>query len=226
MSEANEAKPVERQQQESKPKPEKPRRGIELLIPLEQYLMAGVHIGTHLCTRFMEPFVYRVRNDGLYILDIRKIDERIRIAAKFLSRYEASKIAVVSVRQYGHKPVRKFCSYVGCKPFVGRFMPGAFTNPSLKWYFEPDVVLITDPRADSQAIREAAAVGIPVVALTDTDNRTEFIDLIIPANNKGRKSLALIYWLLARQILRERGAIGPTDDLPEPPSEFEMRIER
>ncbi len=216
---------------ESTPQPrperkEEAKKGIELLIPLEQYLAAGTHIGTHICTKFMEKFVYRVRNDGLYILDIRKIDERIKIAAKFLSRFEPAKIAAVSVRPYGQKPVTKFCQYVGCRPFIGRFMPGTFTNPSLKWYFEPDVVVITDPRADSQALRESAEIGIPIVALTDTDNRTEFIDLIIPANNKGRKSLALIYWLLARQVLRERGAIPPDGDLPEPPTEFEARLER
>ncbi len=202
------------------------KKGIELLIPLDQYLAAGTHIGSLICTKFMEKFVYRVRNDGLYILDIRKIDERIKIVAKFLARFEPSKIAVVSVRPYGQKPAQKFCQYVGCRAFVGRFLPGTFTNPSLKWYFEPDVVVITDPRADSQALREAAEIGIPIVALTDTDNRTEYIDLIIPANNKGRKSLALLYWLLARQVLRERGALPADADLPEPPSEFETRIER
>lgn len=201
-------------------------RDIELLIPLEQYLAAGMHIGTHMCTKFMEKFVYRVRNDGLYILDIRKIDERIRIAAKFLARYDPSKIAVVSVRQYGQKPAQKFCKYIGCRAFTGRFLPGTFTNPSLKQYFEPDIVLITDPRADSQALKEAAEIGIPVIALTDTDNRTEFIDLIVPANNKGRKSLALIYWLLTRQVLRERGLLPTDTDLPEPPSEFEAKIQR
>ena len=201
-------------------------RDIELLIPLEQYLAAGMHIGTHMCTKFMEKFVYRVRNDGLYILDIRKIDERIRVAAKFLARYDPSKIAVVSVRQYGQKPAQKFCKYVGCRAFTGRFLPGTFTNPSLKQYFEPEIVLITDPRADSQALKEAAEIGIPVIALTDTDNRTEYVDLIVPANNKGRKSLALIYWLLARQVLRERGLLSPDGDLPEPPSEFETKIQR
>ncbi len=197
---------------------------VELLVPLEQYLAAGVHIGTHICTAFMRPFVYRVRNDGLYILDIKKTDERIKIAAKFLARYEPSKIAVVSVRLYGQKPVMKFCQYVGCKPFVGRFLPGTFTNPSLKNYFEPDIVLITDPRADSQALHEASRIGVPIVALADTDNKTEYIDLIIPVNNKGRKSLALTYWLLAREILRIRGAIPADADLPEPPQEFEVRL--
>ncbi len=200
------------------------KEAVELLIPLEKYLAAGIHIGTHICTAFMKPFVYRVRNDGLYILDVRKIDERIRIAAKFLSRYESNKIATISARLYGQKPVKKFCEYVKCQPFIGRFLPGTFTNPSLKWYFEPDIVLITDPRADSQALREAAEIGVPIVALADTDNKTEHIDLIIPANNKGRKSLALIYWLLARQVLREKGILSHDADLPEPPTEFEVKL--
>ncbi len=196
---------------------------IELLIPLEQYLAAGVHIGTHICNKYMERFVYRVRPDGLYVLDVRKVDERIRIAARFISRYDPEKILAVSVRQYGGRPVEKFCSLVRCKPVTGRFIPGTLTNPRLQYYVEPDLLIITDPRADAQAISEAAEMGIPVVALADTDNKIEFIDLIIPANNKGRKSLALIYWLLARQVLRERGELAPDAELPVPVEEFEAK---
>jgi len=199
---------------------------VELLIPLDRYLVAGVHIGTHICTKYMEEFVYRVRPDGLYILDVSKIDERLRIAAKFIARFEPSKIVAVSARQYGQKPVQQFCKYTGCKPIIGRFIPGTFTNPRLEWYLEPDVVIITDPRADSQAVIEAAEMGIPTVAFADTDNRTEYLDLIIPANNKGRKSLALLYWLLARQVLRERGELKPTEDLPVPVEEFEAKVRR
>ncbi|MEM4717275.1 MAG: 30S ribosomal protein S2 [Desulfurococcaceae archaeon] len=197
---------------------------IELLVPIDKYLSAGVHIGTHICTKFAEPFVYRVRSDGVYILDVRKIDERLRTAGKFLSAYDPAKIAVVSVRLYGRKPIEKMCQYLQCKPLVGRFLPGTFTNPSLKWYFEPEVVLLTDPRADSQALKEAAEIGIPVVAFVDTDNKTEFVDLAIPGNNKGRKSLALLYWILTRQVLREKGLIPITADLPESPTEFETPI--
>jgi len=196
----------------------------ELLVPLEQYLSTGVHIGTHICTEFMKPFVYKVRSDGLYILDVKKIDERLRIASRFLARFEPSKIAAVSVRLYGHRPVLKFCQYVGCKAYVGRFLPGTFTNPSLENYFEPDVVILTDPRVDNQALKEASWIGVPVVALADTDNKTEFVDLVIPINNKGRKSLALAYWILAREILRLRGVIPPDAELPEPPQEFELKL--
>ena len=199
---------------------------IELLVPLELYLSAGIHIGTHICTSFMRKFVYRVRPDGLYILDIRKVDERIRIAAKFLAQFLPEKVVAVSVRQYGWKPVQKFCYYTGCKFITGRMLPGTFTNPMLDTYVEPEVVLVTDPRADNQAIDEAARMGIPVVALADTDNRVENVDLIIPCNNKGRRSLALIYWILARQVLRERGQIAPNQDLPEPPEAFEMKLQR
>jgi len=185
----------------------------EFLVPLEIYRKAGVFLGTHICTKYMEQFVYKVRPDGLYILDIRKIDERLRIASKFLSNYDPEKIAVVAVRQYGQKPVKMMCERVGCNSITGRVTPGIFTNPKLEWYMEPDVVLVTDPRAEAQAIKEAFKVGIPIVALTDTDNRIENIDLIIPVNNKGRKSLALVYWILTREILRNRGIIGPDQDL-------------
>jgi len=200
---------------------ERPPVTIELLVPVDKYLSAGVHIGTHICTKYMEPFVYKVRADGVYILDVRKIDERLRIAGRFLASYDPSRIAVVSARLYGKKPVLKMCQYLQCRPYVDRFLPGTFTNPALSVYFEPAVVLVTDPRADTQAVKEASETGIPVVAFADTDNRTENVDLVIPANNKGRKSLALLYWILTRQILRERGTIPLNTDLPEPPTEFE-----
>ncbi|MCE4624501.1 MAG: 30S ribosomal protein S2 [Desulfurococcales archaeon] len=187
--------------------------GTSLLVPAELYKKAGVVFGTQICTKYMKQFVYKILPDGFYILDVAKIDERLRIAAKFLARYSPEKVAVVSVRLYGQKPARMMCERVGCKAITGRVIPGIFTNPHLEDYIEPDVVLITDPRTDKQAIIEASKVGIPVVAFADTDNRIENIDLIIPANNKGRRSLALLYWILTREILREQGRIGPTDEL-------------
>ena len=199
---------------------------VEFLMPLEVYLAAGVHIGTHIGTKHMMKFVYKIRPDGLHILDVRQTDERLRIAAKFIARYDPSKIVAVSVRQYGHKPVQKFCSFVRCKAVTGRILPGTFTNPRLEHYIEPELLIVTDPRSDSQALREAAKVGIPVVAFCDSDNKTDYVELIIPANNKGRKALALLYWLLARQVLRERGDIPPDGELPVPVEEFETKIVR
>jgi len=197
----------------------------ELLLPRDTILSAGIHIGTRIKTKNMEPFIYRVRPDGLFVLDIKKTDERIRVAAKFLSRFEQSKIAVVASRLYGHQPVRKFCELTGAIPIVGRFVPGSLSNPLYPGRIEPEVIVVTDPRADSQAATEAARVGIPVVALCSTDNNFDGIDLVIPTNNKGRKALATIYWLLARQVLRERGELGPDEDLNVPIEDFQTRIE-
>ena len=197
----------------------------ELLLPRDSILSAGIHIGTRIKTKNMERFIYRVRPDGLFVLDIKKTDERIRIAAKFLSRFEPSKIAVVASRLYGHQPVRKFCELTGATPIVGRFVPGSLSNPLYPGRIEPEVIVVTDPRADSQAVTEAAKVGIPVVALCSTDNDFNGIDLVIPTNNKGRKALATIYWLLARQVLRERGELGPDEDLNVPVEDFQTRIE-
>lgn len=206
----------------SSPK-EKPE-GQDLLVPLETYLAAGVRIGTHIKTKVMERFIYGVRPDGLYVINVRLLDERIRIAAKMIARYDPNTIVAVSARQYGYQPVKAFCSFTGAIPIVGRFVPGTFTNPSLPNYLEPSLLLASDPRADSQAIDEAAEVGIPVIALCDTDNFCEYVDLIIPVNNKGRRSLALVYWLLARQVLRERGELGSDEDLPVPVEHFETKI--
>ena len=186
----------------------------ELLVPQEVYRKAGAIFGTQICTRYMKQFTYKVLpTEGVYLLDVYKIDERIRIASRFLSSFEPEKMAVVSVRLYGQKPARKMCEYVGCWPITGRVIPGVFTNPKLDAYMEPDVVLITDPRTDKQALDEASKVGIPVVALADTDNKVDNIDLVIPVNNKSRRSLALAYWLLAREILRNRGVIPPDGEL-------------
>ncbi|RLI66581.1 MAG: 30S ribosomal protein S2 [Candidatus Asgardarchaeum californiense] len=197
-----------------------------LLFDLDKYLAAGVHIGTQIKTKSMKPFIFRVRDDGLFVLDVRKTDQRIRIAAKFLARFPPDKIAVVAARQYAQKPAKEFAKLVGAIPFVGRFIPGTFTNPSNEYFVEPAVVLLTDPKTDSQALDEATKMRIPVVALCDTDNLTSGVDLVIPTNNKGRKALALVYWLLARQILRERGDIGPNEDIPITPDQFEFKLKR
>jgi small subunit ribosomal protein S2 len=193
---------------------------LETLVPVELYRKMGVIVGTQICTKYMKKFTYKILPEGFYLLDVSKIDERLRIAAKFLSTFNPEKIAVVSVRVYGQKPVQMMCKYVGCKPIVGRIVPGTFTNPRLSTYIEPDVVLVTDPRTDRQAIVEASRVGIPVVAFADTDNKVDMIDLVIPANNRGRKSLALLYWILTREILRNKGILPPDKDLDVGPEEF------
>jgi len=198
----------------------------ELLLPQDTMLSAGIHIGTRMKTKDMGPFIYRVRSDGLFVLDVKKTDERIRVAAKFLARFEPSKIATVAARLYGRSPVEKFCEVVGATPLLGRFIPGLLSNPLYPNRIEPGVIMVSDPKADVQAVKEASTVGIPVVALCSTDNDFAYVDLAIPTNNKGRRALAVIYWLLARQILRERGEIPPDGDISQSIDDFEVKLLR
>jgi len=183
----------------------------ELLIPEDTYLTSGVHIGTQQKSASMRRFVYKVRFDGLHVLDVRETDRRIRCAAKFLARVPADRILAVSQRQYGQKPVRIFSKTVGAVSFAERFVPGCLTNPNLPEYFEPKVLLVTDPATDQQALSEAVSIGIPVIGLCDVNNETRDVDLVIPANNKGRVALATVYWLLAREVLRARAGGAEVD---------------
>ena len=178
----------------------------DLLIPVEDYLGAGVHIGTQQNTNDMQRFIHRVRTDGLYVLDVSMTDSRIRTAADFLSNYEPEQILVASSRQYGRFPAEKFADAVGARARTGRFIPGTLTNPKYEDYIEPDVIVVTDPIGDSQAVKEAITVGIPVIAMCDSNNTTSNVDLVVPTNNKGRKALSVVYWLLANETLDRRGA--------------------
>ncbi|MDH5019888.1 30S ribosomal protein S2 [Halobacterium rubrum] len=178
----------------------------DLLIPVEDYLGAGVHIGTQQKTNDMDRFIHRVRTDGLYVLDVSKTDDRIRTAADFLANYDPEQILVTSSRQYGRFPAEKFAEAVGARARTGRFIPGTLTNPDYDGYIEPDVLVVTDPIGDSQAVKEAITVGIPVIAMCDSNNQTGNVDLVVPTNNKGRRALSVVYWLLANETLDRRGA--------------------
>jgi len=178
----------------------------DLLIPVEDYLAAGVHIGTQQKTKSMNRFIHRVRTDGLYVLDVSQTDSRIRTAASFLANYNPEQILIASSRQYGRFPAEKFADAVGARARTGRFIPGTLTNPDYDGYIEPDVVVVTDPIGDSQAVKEAITVGIPVIAMCDSNNTTSNVDLVVPTNNKGRKALSVVYWLLANETLDRRGA--------------------
>ncbi len=195
-----------------------------LLVAEDLYLTSGVHIGTQQKSADMRRFIFKVRNDGLYVLDIKSTDERIRVAADFLSRIEPERTLVVCQRQYGQKPARTFAKNIGAKSMVGRFVPGTLTNPLLPTFFEPDAIVVTDPSADQQALREAVNIGIPVVALCDANNDLKFVDLAIPANNKGRRSLALVYWLLTREVLRSKKVITRDDEFNLELDEFEATL--
>jgi len=183
---------------------------IKLLISRQDYLASGIHIGMKQRVADMKEFIYKIRDDGLAVLNLGKIDERIKTASKFLAR--CKKIMVVGRKAVAHDAVKKFGEVVDADVIIGRFMPGTLTNPQYKKYFEADVILITDPLIDYQALKEAVKARVPVIGVCDTFNETRNIDLIIPANNKGKKSLAVLFWLLAREILKERGSLKSDSD--------------
>ena len=180
------------------------------LVSLDVYERHAVHIGTNQKSADMKKFLDTLRQDdsGLHLIDVHQTDSRIRIVTQFLENFESDRILVVSARQYGQRPARKFAQSIGAKYIVGRFIPGTLTNPSLRTYMEPEVILVTDPAADSQALSEAVKSGLPVVAICDANYRLRNVDIALPANNKGRRSLALVYWLLARETLKGRGTVS------------------
>ncbi len=180
------------------------------LVPFDVYERHACHIGTTQRSQDMQQFLDNMQQDGsgLHIIDVHQTDARIRIVAQFLSNYEAQRVLVVSARQYGQRPARKFAQSISAKHIVGRFIPGTLTNPRLRTYIEPEVILVTDPAADAQALSEAVKSGLPVIAICDANNRLRNVDLALPANNKGRRSLALVYWLLSREILKVRGTVS------------------
>lgn len=220
------AEKVEEISLEDEPEKESKAPEEDLLLPRDVMLSAGIHIGTRMRTKDMDPFIYRVRPDGLFVLDVKKTDERIRVAAKFLARFEPSRISVVAARLYARHPARGFCDKVKATPVVGRFVPGQLSNPLYQHHLEPSVVVVSDPKADVQAVKEAGIMGVPVVALCSTDNEFSGVDLVIPTNNKGRRALAVIYWMLARQILREKGELAADEDPEFSIDDFEAKISR
>lgn len=189
----------------------------KLLVPLDMYLQSGIHIGSKFKTGFMKQYIYKIRPDGLCVFNIAKIDERLRLAGQMLAKYPPEKILAVCRRENGHKGIKAFGKATGIKVLAGRYLPGTLTNPQNEYYFEPEIVLVSDPWLDKQVIKDAIKAGIPVIALCDTNNTTENIDFVIPCNNKSNKSLSLIFYILAREYLRNRGVIQKT---AEPEVEF------
>jgi small subunit ribosomal protein SAe len=176
-------------------------------------LAAQCHIGSKNCDKQMQPYVWKRRADGIHIINIGKTWEKLVFAARIIAAVEnANDVCVISSRTYGHRAVLKFAANTGAQAIAGRFTPGNFTNYITRSFKEPRLIVVTDPRFDHQAIREASYVNIPVIAFCDTDAPLKFVDVAIPTNNKARHSVGLVWWLLAREILRLRGTIPRTSD--------------
>lgn len=197
---------------------------VELLVAEDEYLTSGVHIGTQHKTADMKPYIFRVRNDGLFVLNVAKTDVGIRKAAEMLAKYDPARILFVSQRQYGQTPAKETAKVIGATAIAGRFMPGTLTNPVTPNFMEPEILVVTDPLGDAQAMREARNIRIPIIGFCDSNNETKDLDLAIPANNKGRRSLALVYWLLAREVLLQKGQIADREAFTRSVEDFEASL--
>jgi len=220
-----EKKKTEKKEEEKKTKKVEAKKAPDSLVLLEKYLEAGVHIGSRFRSGDMRRFIYKCRSDGICVLDVSTLNNRIKIVAKFLSRYDPEKIIVVAGRVYAQKPAQMFAKTIGAKCIIGRFVPGTLTNPDNPKFIEPDVVVISDPLVDRQIVKEAVSAKKPIVSFCDTSNPVKNIDLLIPTNNKGKKSLALIYWLLTREVLKNRGDIKSDKDFKMELEDFETKRE-
>jgi small subunit ribosomal protein S2 len=183
-----------------------------LLIANDEYLKSGIHIGTKFKTKYMEKFIYKTRPDGLSVLNIQQIDERIKFAINMLSQYNAKDILVVSRRENGWKPLKLFGELTGARVYFGRYPPGILTNTVLETFIETKIILVTDPWPDKNLVLDAQKVGVPVIALCDTNNQTNYIDLVVPCNNKGKKSLGLFFYLVTKNYMLKRNLIKTEEE--------------
>lgn len=197
----------------------------QLLANQNDYLSAGIHIGTKIKSPGMKRFIYKIRNDGLYRLDVKTIDSRLKIAAAMIARYDPDDIVITASRLYAITAAEKFAEIIKARFIKGRVTPGVFTNPNREDFMEPKVIIISDSRNEKQAVKEASKVNMPIVAISDTDNSTKFVDLIIPANNRGRKSLAFIYYVLSKEVLKARGEIKEDNEFAHSVQDFEAALD-
>lgn len=191
-----------------------------LLIDSKEYLKSGIHIGTKFRTKYMAPFIYKTRPDGLSVLNLKKIDERIGIAANLLAQYNPEDILIICRRENGWKALKLLSKLTGISVISGRYPPGIMTNPQLETFIEPKILFVCDPWPDKNAVDDANRMGVPVIALCDTNNQSNQLDLVIPCNNKGKKSVGLLFYLITREYLRKRGVLRSDEEMKETIEEF------
>jgi len=192
----------------------------KFLVARDVYLKSGIHIGTKFRTAYMEQFIYKTRPDGLSVLNLQKIDERIKIAAAFLAQYDPKDVLIICRRENGWKAVELFGKLTNVRTFAGRYPPGILTNPNLEEYTEAKLVMVVDAWPDRNAVLDAVKIGIPVIALCDTNNQTNFLDFVVPCNNKGKKSLGLMFYILTKEYLKAKGIMKDDEELPNKLEDF------
>ncbi|MEK6905905.1 MAG: 30S ribosomal protein S2 [Nanoarchaeota archaeon] len=191
-----------------------------LLLDSNEYLKSGIHIGTKFKNKYMANFIYKTRPDGLSVLNLKEIDKRLRLAVNLLSKYQPQDILVVSRRENGWKGLKKLHQLTGIKVIIGRYPPGILTNTNLDTFFEPKIIVACDPWTDKNAVQDAAKKGIPVIGLCDTNNQANDIDLVVPCNNKGKKSVGLVFYVIAKEYMKVKGMLLGNEEMPAKMEDF------
>lgn len=191
-----------------------------LLLDSNEYLKSGIHIGTKFKNKYMANFIYKTRPDGLSVLNLKEIDRRLRLAVNLLSKYEPKDILVVSRRENGWKGLKKLHQLTGIRVITGRYPPGILTNTNLETFWEPKIIVVCDPWTDKNTVQDAAKKGIPVIGLCDTNNQANDIDLVIPCNNKGKKSVGLVFYVIAREYMKAKGLLRGDEEMAAKMEDF------
>lgn len=180
---------------------------------IKKLLLCNVHLGKKNCQNLMKMYVWKKRKDGIFIINVSKIIKKINLAARVVAAIkDPCEIIAISNETIGQRAVMKFSQFIGCQMMVGRWTPGKLTNQSCKKFSEPNLIILADPVTDSQPLKESSFTNIPTIAFCNTDTPLKFVDIVIPGNNLDKNSVALLWWLLTREILKVKGVISKNEE--------------